>query len=159
MKRVFFATAILLTGIAAQAQKSPIKFQGGLDLGIPAHNLDGTSIGLGADVMAIYKLSKEAAFTGDFGYSALLGKNGAGTTSLLPLRFGIRYYPTDNFFVAGKIGAGFISNDGSSVTTTAYSFGMGGKIASRTEIGVSYDGYSKNGTVGLVNLRLGYYFN
>jgi hypothetical protein len=159
MKKLFFATAILLTAITTNAQNSDLKFQGGLDLGIPAHNLSGTSLGVGVDVMALYPLSKEAVVTGDFGYTALFGKNGATTTNLLPLRAGLRFYPSDNFFVAGKIGAGFMSNNGSSVTTTAYSFGLGYKIAPKVEIGGSYDGYSKNGTVGLINLRLGYTFN
>jgi len=159
MKKVLFATVILLTAITTRAQKSDIKFQGGLDLGIPVHNLSGTSIGAGLDVMAIYSISNEAALTGDFGYTALFAKYGATTTSLLPLRIGLRYYPSENFFVGGKIGAGFMSNNGSSVTTTAYSFGLGYSFAPKLEIGGSYDGYSKNGTVGLLNLRLGYTFN
>ena len=29
----------------------------------------------------------------------------------------------------------------------------------RVELGGSYDGYSKNGSVGLINFRLGYRFN
>jgi hypothetical protein len=97
MKKLFFATAILLTAITTNAQNSDLKFQGGLDLGIPAHNLSGTSLGVGVDVMALYPLSKEAVVTGDFGYTALFGKNGATTTNLLPLRAGLRFYPSDNF--------------------------------------------------------------
>jgi len=159
MKKSFFVSVILLTAITTYAQKSTLKFQGAFDLGIPVHNLDGTSVGIGLDLMAIYPLSNAAVLTGDFGYTALVGKNEASTTNLLPLRIGLRYYPSTNFFVGGKIGAGFISNSGASVTTTAYSFGMGFKVAPKVEIGGSYDGYSKNGTVGLINLRLAYTLN
>jgi hypothetical protein len=106
-------------------------------------------------------LSNQAALTGDFGYTALLSKSKEdATTNLLPLRIGLRYYPSSKFFVGGKIGAGFISNPGtSSITTTAYSFGLGFDASRRVELGGSYDGYSKNGSVGLINFRLGYRFN
>lgn len=144
---------------SAEAQKSALQFQGGLNVGIPAHNLGGTSLGLGADLLAHLSVTSQVAITGDIGYTALLGKNGGGTSNLVPIRAGVRVYPSEDFFVGGKIGAGIISNDGSSVTTTAYSFGIGYKAARRIELGASYDGYSKNGTVGLINLRLGYFFN
>jgi hypothetical protein len=159
MKKLFFAAVCMIAISTTNAQQSNLKFQGGVNVGIPAHNLGGTSLGLGLDLLAHYSLSQQAAITGDVGYSALFGKNGASTTNLIPIRAGLRFYPSDNFFVAGKIGAGFISNSGSSVTTTAYSFGIGYKIDTKLELGASYDGYSKDGTVGLINLRLGYFFN
>ena len=159
MKSLFFATALLLTVISTNAQKSALRFQGGLNVGIPAYNLDGTNLGLGVDLLAHYSVATQVAITGDIGYTALLGKNGAGTSNLIPIRAGLRFYPSESFFVAGKIGAGIISNDGSSVTTTAYSFGLGYKFDKKLELGGSYDAYSKNGTVGLINLRLGYFFN
>ena len=158
MKKLFFATAILFATVTVNAQNANLKFGAGLNIGIPAHNLSGTSLGVGVDVIVLYSLSKQAALTGDFGYTALFGKNSAPTTSLLPLRVGLRYYPSDDFYVAGKIGAGFLSSSYGSSTTTAYSFGAGYKIDPQLEIGASYDGYSKNGTIGLVNLRLGYFF-
>jgi hypothetical protein len=106
--------------------QSGTKFFSGSGLGAPVHNLDGTSVGIGVDLTGIYMLSSTAALTGDFGYTSLLSKfKKNSTTSLLPLRIGLRYYPSSNFFVGGKVGAGFISNSGtSSVTTTAYSFGL-----------------------------------
>lgn len=159
MKTALFAIIIFFTAFTSQAQSFHV--QGGIDLGVPVHNLDGNSIGLGVDLTGIYMLSNQAALTGDFGYTALLSKSKENaTTNLLPLRIGLRYYPSGNFFVAGKIGAGFISNPGtSSVTTTAYSFGLGFNASPRVELGASYDGYSKNGSIGLLNFRLGYRFN
>ena len=160
MKTAFFATIIFFTSFTSQAQNS-FRVQGGIDLGVPVHNLYGTSIGLGVDLTGIYMLSNQVALTGDFGYTALLSKSKEdATTNLLPLRIGLRYYPSAKFFVGGKIGAGFISNPGtSSITTTAYSFGLGFNASPRVELGGSYDGYSKNGSVGLINFRLGYRFN
>lgn len=158
MKKLFFVPLICLSMLMVNAQKTPLKFGVGLDLGIPAKNLGGSSIAAGADVMAHYAVSKEVALTGDFGYTALFAKNGGSTTSILPLRVGVRVYPVSNFFLGGKIGAGFLSSSLSSVTTTAYSLGGGFSIDDQLELGASYDAYSKNGTIGLVNIRLGYFF-
>jgi hypothetical protein len=160
MKTAFFAIIIFFIALTSQAQNS-FHVQGGINLGIPVHNLYGNSIGLGLDLTGIYMLSNEAALTGDFGYTALLSKfKEDATTNLLPLRIGLRYYPSTKFFVGGKIGAGFISNPGtSSITTTAYSFGLGFNASPHVELGGSYDGYSKNGSIGLLNFRLGYQFN
>jgi hypothetical protein len=162
MKKLLTTAIICSIFITVHAQRSDLKFGVGFDLGIPAHNLSGTSIGLGLDLMALYRLSKEAAATGDIGYTALLGKNGAGTSNLIPLRVGLRYYASPDIFIGAKIGVGFLSNNRpntSSLTTTAYSFGVGYAGDPHFEVGASYDGYSKNGTVGLVNIRLGYFFN
>ena len=157
MKKIILGAVVLFTVVSAKAQSSNLKFGIGLDLGIPAHNLGGSSIAAGADLMAEYGISKEVALTGDVGYTALFAKNGGKTTNIIPLRAGLRFYPGSNFFIGGKIGAGFLSGNGS-VTTTAYSLGGGFKIDKQLELGASYDGYSKNGTVGLVNFRLGYFF-
>ena len=137
--------------------KAQAKFGAGLNVGIPVQNLSGSSIAVGGDLMLHYGLSKEVAVTGDVGYTALFAKNDGKTTSIVPLRAGLRYYPSPGFFLGGKIGAGFLSGNGS-ITTTAYSLGAGVKMDDQLEIGASYDAYSKNGTIGLINFRLGYFF-
>ena len=157
MKQILIASGILLASFAAKSQ-SILKFGGGLNIGIPVKNLSGSSLAVGADVIAIYPASKQVSITGDFGYNALFAKNGGKTTNILPLRAGVRVYPNENFYLAGKIGAGFISSNGNSITSTAYSLGGGYAISNKIELGVSYDGYSKDGTIGLLNLRLGFFF-
>lgn len=54
---------------------------------------------VGADLMALYKLSKVAAVTGDIGYTALFAKNEAATTNIIPIRVGSRFYPTNEFYL------------------------------------------------------------
>lgn len=154
MKKLFSAAVLFLLLSSAKAQ---VKIGGGLNVGIPVQNLSGSSIGVGADLMLHYNLAPQVAITGDVGYTALFAKNDGKTTGIVPLRAGIRFYPLSNFFLGGKIGAGFLSGNGS-ITTTAYSFGAGIKMDSQLEIGASYDAYSKNGTIGLLNFRLGYFF-
>ena len=154
MKSLLSGTVLFLLVTAANAQA---KFGAGLNVGIPVQNLSGSSIAVGGDLMLHYGLSKEVAITGDAGYTALFAKNDGKTTGIIPLRVGLRYYPSSNFFLGGKIGVGFLTGNGS-VTTTAYSLGAGIKMADNLEIGASYDAYSKDGTIGLLNFRLGYFF-
>ena len=154
MKKLLSGAVLFLFVMSATAQ---FKVGAGLNLGIPVQNLSGSSIAAGIDLMGHYALSKEAAITGDIGYTALFAKNDGKTTNIIPVRVGIRYYPSSNFFLGGKIGAGFLSGNGST-TTTAYSLGAGLKIDKQLEIGASYDAYSKEGTIGLINFRLGYFF-
>jgi hypothetical protein len=154
MKKLFSIPVLLLMAVCVHAQP---KIGAGLNVGLPVQNLSGSSIAVGADLMALFPLSKEASVTGDVGYTALFAKNGGKTTGIVPLRIGLRYYPSPSFFLGGKIGVGFLSGNGS-VTTTAYSLGAGVKMDNQLEIGASYDAYSKNGTIGLINFRLGYFF-
>ena len=155
MKKLLAGTALFLVLASSKAQ---VKIGGGLNVGIPVQNLSGSSIGVGADLLLHYTATPQLAITGDAGYTALFAKNDGKTTGIIPLRAGIRFYPSAGFFLGGKIGAGFLSGNGS-ITTTAYSIGAGAKMDDRLEIGASYDAYSKNGTIGLLNFRLGYFFN
>ncbi|MES2848767.1 MAG: outer membrane beta-barrel protein [Bacteroidota bacterium] len=154
MKKLLFGTVFTIAAISASAQ---LKAGAGLNVGVPVQNLSGSSIAVGADLMLHYNLSKAVAVTGDVGYTALFAKNGGKTTSIIPLRAGLRYYPSSQFFIGGKIGAGFLSGNGS-ITTTAYSIGAGFKMDDNLEIGASYDAYNKEGVIGLLNFRLGYFF-
>lgn len=154
MKKLLSATILFLSVLSARSQ---VKFGGGLNVGLPVQNLSGSSVAVGADLMLHYAASLQVAITGDVGYTALFAKNDGKTTSIIPLRAGIRFYPVSNFFLGGKIGAGFLSGNGS-ITTTAYSLGAGVKMDDQLEIGASYDAYSKEGTIGLINFRLGYFF-
>lgn len=157
MKKVFFSMGILLFSVlAVKAQNKDLKFGLGFNVGIPVHNLSGTSLAAGVDLLGHYKASSNVAVTGDIGYTALFAKSGGGTSNLIPLRIGLRYYASPDFYVGGKIGVGFLSNPNTtSVTTTAYSVGFGYVPKGKVEFGASYDGYSKNGTIGLLNLRVG----
>lgn len=159
MKKVIFSMGIILFSVCtAKAQKNKdVKFGLGFNVGIPAHNLGGTSLSAGIDLTGQFKASDDVAVTGDIGYTALFAKNGGGTSNLIPLRIGVRYFASTDFYIGGKIGAGFLSNPNTtSVTTTAYSIGFGYvPPARKIELGASYDGYSKNGSIGLLNLRVG----
>lgn len=160
MKKLIFSFAVLLLStIVANAQSErPFSAEIGLDLAIPASNLKGYSIGAGIDALGQYMVTDKVGITADAGYTALFPKSGGKNLGIIPIRAGIRFYPTDNFYLAGKAGVGIITIPGDNYTSTAYSFGGGYMLSRAADLGVTYDGYSKAGSFGLVNLRIAYKF-
>lgn len=158
----------------AQEGNSGLKFGAGFNAALPIGNLaDISSFGAGIDVIAKYWLNENVAITGDAGYTALFGKNDFKASSVIPVRAGIQYGITPQFFLKGKAGVGFfkqgdyevaipgmgtIKVGGGNATTFAYSIGAGYQFSEKIDLGLSYDAYSKNGTSSLINLRIGYSF-
>ncbi len=161
-KLCFVATFVAFTLIAsAQDGATPQAFKFGLGavLGIPVNNLDFTSIGAGIDLLGQYGISEKVALTADVGYTSMFGKDGAPDFSIVPIRAGLRFYATPQFYLAGKAGVGITKLKGfNSTTATAYSFGAGYFINPNIDVSGTYDGYSKDGSIGLVAIRLGYTF-
>lgn len=159
MKKLLLFVALTVLFFEGKAQDESeiqgFRIGAGTTLAIPISNLDGTSIGYGVDVLAHYGLSDNLAVTLDAGYIGLLGKAGVGSSNLFPLRAGIRYFPVSRLFLGAKAGIGILSVAGTSITTTAYSVGAGFMISSKFDVGVAYEGYSKNGSFGYIGLRLG----
>ena len=165
MKKLLLAVVIIAGTFTASYAQTGFKAGGGINLAIPANNLKSYSIGAGLDLMAHYGFTDALALTGDVGYTAMFAKKEFEDLkfNVIPLRAGLRFYPSPNFFLAGKAGVGFLNvtapnNVKSNTTATAYSFGAGYAMDDKLEIGATYDGYSKNGSFGIVNIRLGYWF-
>ncbi len=163
MKKVFLIAALAVASFAVKAQdesgNTGFKVGVGANLAIPVSNLEGTSIGAGIDVLGQYGFSENFAATVDAGYTQLFAKDNGLDVSLIPIRAGIRYYATPSLYFGGKVGIGIQKVKGfDGVTATAYSFGAGYKLDSKFDVSASYDGYSKNGSIGLVGVRLGYTF-
>ncbi len=163
MKKTFFISALITFSFIVKAQDAPsitgFKFGAGASVAIPVSNLDFTSIGAGIDLLGQYGINENIAITADAGYTGLFGKKGYSDFTLIPIRAGVRYFATPELYFAGKIGVGILKTKGlSSETSTAYSFGAGYFISSNVDVSAAYDGYSKNGSIGLVAIRLGYTF-
>lgn len=163
MKKAIFMLAITILSYSSFAQMGSaniegFKVSGGINLAIPASHLKSTSIGAGLDLLGQYGVSGNLGITVDAGYTALFQKNGGDDLGIIPIRAGLRYYTSPTFYVAGKVGIGILTSNGNSSSTTAYSFGGGYKMSPKVDLGLTYDGYSKNGSIGLVNIRLGYFF-
>ncbi|MEO7444447.1 MAG: outer membrane beta-barrel protein [Ferruginibacter sp.] len=166
MKKLIVIAVFALVTFSVKAQdegsNTGFKFGAGVMVGLPASNLDGAGVIFGADLIGHYGFSETLAATLDAGYQNISAKNGGTGLNLIPIRVGLRYYPSMKFYIAAKGGIGLLSasggGSGNSVTTTAYSAGVGYMLNEKTDLSVSYDGYSKDGSFSIVGLRLGYFF-
>ena len=159
MKKVILSLAIVMITLAASAQDlAGFHVQGGINLAIPANNISGVSIGAGVDLLGMYGVAEKVAITGDAGYTSLFAKGSGSSVGLIPIRVGLRYFPSESFYIGAKGGLGILTGGGSSTSTAAYSAGVGYMISPSLDLGASYDGYSKNGSFGIANIRLGYTF-
>ena len=169
MKKLLFVSAIAFfafTSASAQSSEnsgSKFKIGGGINVLFPVSNADLYSVGAGIDLLAQYNLAPNVAITGDLGYTSLMIKSKykdlgyKSSTGIIPIRAGIRFYPSSEFYLGGKVGVGIGTGTGSS-TLTAYSFGAGYMLSPKLDIGVNYDGYSKNGSMSFLGARIGYTF-
>lgn len=130
---------------------------GGITLAVPSSNLPLWSVGLGADLLAQYALTEKFALTGDAGYTNLFGRKDIKSYHIVPVRIGAKYF-TNRLYFAAKAGIGFLKvKDIDGATAVAYSLGGGYMLNKKTDLGLAYDGYSKNGTIGLIAVRIGFF--
>ena len=172
MRRVLLLAALIVsvaTVSFAQTSKSSSggKFSIGVDPGLPVGSVsDVSSFVIGGDI----KYSLPAATNFDVslsaGYSVFIGKtiDFAGTSvkvgdlKAIPVKIAGRYNfsGSTGFFGEVGIGAAFIQDGGG--TAFVYAPGIGYAANGGFEVGVRYEGWSKNGTVGQIGLRLAYSF-
>ncbi len=153
--------AVLVT-VFSIANAQNFRVGGGINLAVPVSNMEGISIGAGADLLGLIGLSPNFGITVDAGYTSLFAKNGGDNVGIVPIRGGIRFNATPELYIGGKAGVGILTGNGNSSTRTAYSFGAGYMLDPKLDLGLSYDGYSKKDfapSFGYINLRLGYFFN
>lgn len=169
MKKLLFVCAVALfafTSASAQSSDnaaSKFKIGAGLNVMFPISNADLYSVGAGLDIMAQYNVAENIGITADLGYTSLMVKSKykdigyKSSVGIVPIRVGVRFYPSSQVYLGGKIGVGVGTSSGST-TLTAYSFGAGYMLSPKLDIGLNYDGYSKNGSMSFLGLRLGYTF-
>jgi len=163
MKKILLALA-LIAGTAfttfAQSKSDGGKFSIGFDAGLPVGNIHhiASSI-LGGSLKYELPIAPATFFTISGGYSSLKLKDilGGGSTGFVPVKAGIKHYIQNGFFVEGQLGATFSTESGGG-TAFAYSPGIGYTVDGGFEIGVRYEGWSHDGTIGQAALRLAYRF-
>lgn len=165
MKKITIVFVLSLLFSHAEAQKKQgdalgFKFSVGATLAVPSSNLPLWSVGAGVDLLMQYGITHNLALTGDVGFTDLFGRLDIKDYSIVPIRVGARFFPTSKFYLAAKTGVGFLKVKGiKGATALAYAVGGGYMVGKQLDLGLSYDGYSKNGTIGLVAVRVGYFFN
>ncbi|MEO6583330.1 MAG: outer membrane beta-barrel protein [Ferruginibacter sp.] len=159
-------TVISLQSFAQDGGNQGFRIGGGLTVAIPASkNLKAYSVGVGLDLLAQYGITSQFALTGDVGYTTIFAKNKDNDAfNVIPIRGGIRFYPSDKFYLGGKAGVGILTGNGSSSSGFAYAVGGGFKMDDKLDIGLNYESVTKkilntNYSFGYLGLRLGYFFN
>ena len=166
MKKVFLFAALVaasFTGIAQDGESGVrgFKIGGGINVAVPFGDLaDFSTIGAGIDVLGQYGFSDNLAVTLDAGYTSFFGKDDFDNTGIIPIRAGLRYFPSSNLYIGAKGGIGIVTAaGGDSESGAAYSVGAGYMMSPKLDIGLTYDGYSINSvSLSSINIRLGYFF-
>ena len=163
MKKVLFVITCFFIGYGVLAQSrfvNGFKIGGGVSVDVPVSNLHGYSIGVGLDLLGQYGITRKLAITGDIGYTTIFAKNkDFASYDIVPIRAGIRFFPSSMFYLGAKVGVG-IGVGKYSGSSTAYAFGAGLVMSDHMDVSASYEGFSKSGfSTGYLGLRLGYFFS
>ncbi|KIO77333.1 hypothetical protein TH53_10010 [Pedobacter lusitanus] len=178
MKKLFLLTAIAgvfaFGNVSAQKIKGP-KLGIGADFAIPVGNLsNGYKFGYGGSLLFQTPIAPKLNFTASAGYLSMVGKTldfyygnyslsgKVPNSNVIPVKVGARYFVTDSFYAGGEVGAAFVSEDGDNGTAFAYAPGIGLELPlankKAVDLGVRYEGWSKNSSVGFFGLRVAYNF-
>jgi hypothetical protein len=166
MKKILLALLILGgTAFATFAQsKDGGKFSIGFEAGLPvgdAHNV--YSSVFGGSLKYELPIAESTFFTLSAGYNSFQVKSELKdlgfekSDGAIPLKAGIKYYFDRGFFAEGQLGASFSTQSGGG-TAFVYAPGIGYTFDGGFEAGVRYEGWSHNGTISQVGLRLAYRF-
>lgn len=138
----------------------------GINLGTTLGDFDKTyGLTLGGDLKLQRDITESLSGTLTTGYTNLFIKKdlkdlGFEDYAYVPLKAGLKVFPTKGFYISGELGAGFGVKEGSS-TGFLYSPGIGVAFAKNYDISARYEAVSfKNDvTLGQVALRLAYAFS
>jgi hypothetical protein len=155
MKKVLLVIALVAGSFISSNAQAPEGFQfgGGLRLSLPIGDFSKLStLGIGGELQGEYGFSENLSGVVTTGYSSFLGKtlNVLGTsvkvdaTGYIPILAGVRYYPSNNFFVGAQIGYGLFTGSGSSDGGFNYQPQVGYN-AEKFQVALNYNGVSKNG--------------
>ncbi|MFD2145219.1 outer membrane beta-barrel protein [Mucilaginibacter antarcticus] len=169
MKKITITLALLigvtLSTFAQQAAKGI--FSIGINGGIPTGTTsDVSSFTIGGDLKYDHPIATNTFFTTSAGYtyfpykssitSALksvgIDKSGTG---FVPLKVGAKYFINPQFYTEGQVGAA-ISTESGGGTGFAYAPGIGIKFSNHADLGIRYEGWTKDGeTISQFAFRLG----
>lgn len=176
MKKLILLTAIAgiftFSNVKAQdAAMSGPKLGIGAEFGFPMGDFgDGFKFGFGGSLVYQHPIADKLNLTGSAGYLNFQGKDfevedfgtiEGGNVGFIPVKAGLRYFLAENIYVGGELGAVFSTEDGGG-TAFAYAPGIGVEFPvadkSTIELGGRYEGWSKDGTLSFIGLRLAWNF-
>lgn len=163
MKKVIFTLAIAAFGLAAGAQdkasNKTFKPSVGLEVGLPIGDLgDAASLVIGGSLQGEYMAAQTVGLTLNAGYLNISGKNGAGSTGLIPVLAGAKFYFAEKFFGHAQAGLSFSTETGGGSAFT-YAPGFGYQASENFDLTLKYQASTKNSfTSAFIGLRAAYNF-
>lgn len=168
----FLLALVLLSGAAfssfAQSSSETGKFSIGVEAGIPVGDIkNATNFVIGGSLKYDHPIAEGTFVTLSAGYNKFLAKGEAKDAGYsfygIPVKAGLKYFFAEGFYGEAQLGAAFtkskIEGLGSeSATAFAYSPGIGYVFGGGVDLGVRYEAWSKNGTVGQIAARLAFSF-
>lgn len=186
---VAFTASALFVGVntasAQSTKKSALRLGIGIEGLLPTGGQlkDISNVGLGGTARLQYGISDNLALTLTSGYYNFFGKentttitNGTNVTritnkaidfGIVPVKVGIKAFVSQNFYLAGEIGAGFETKDAYRGATGDFNKKATKLIASpgigyatqKWDVGVRYENYSgQSNNYGALGLRIAYGF-
>ena len=171
MKKILLA-ALLLCNVIAFAQRSP-KGSIGFEAGLPVGQADQVySSVLGGTFKAEFPASGSNAlnYTLTVGYQSFQVKSEysrfINNASYVPIKGGLKYYTSSNFYLEGEVGASINTNSNYTASKTAFVYapGIGVNLpvagGSAFDLGLRFESRVENGgSLNQFALRLAYKFN
>ncbi len=171
-KTLTIAGILLLTITASKAQEvAKVKTNDwrlgvGINLGTTLGDFDKTyGLTLGGDLKLQRDITESLSGTLTTGYTNFFAKKdfkdfGGKDFGIVPLKAGLKVFPTKGFYISAEVGAGFGVQEGAG-TGFLYSPGIGVAFAKDFDISARYEAVSfKNDvTLGQVALRFAYAFS
>ena len=176
MKKLILLTAIagIFTFSTVKAQDAAMsgpKLGIGVEFGFPMGDFgDVSKFGVGGSLTYQHPIADKLNLTGNAGYLSFQGKDyellgttvKGGNFGYVPVKAGLRYFLAENIYVGGELGAVFATGDGASGTAFAYAPGVGVEFPvadkSTIELGGRYEGWSNDGTLSFIGVRLAWNF-
>ncbi|RFZ90842.1 hypothetical protein D0C36_17985 [Mucilaginibacter conchicola] len=161
------ATTTTTTRTSAALSPTQGKFSIGVEVGLPLGDAKNASnLIIGGSLKYEHPVAENVFITGSAGYSKFLNNEEAKAAdysfSAIPVKVGVKYFFDQGFYGEAQIGAAFlhesIGDNSGNATAFAYSPGIGYAFTPNFDIGVRYEGWSKNGTLSQVAARLAYSF-
>ncbi|HEY0175074.1 MAG TPA: hypothetical protein VGC08_01770 [Pedobacter sp.] len=177
MKKLVLLTAIAgifaISTVSAQTKDAAMsgqKFGIGAEFAFPTGNFgDAFKLGYGGSLQFQTTIAQKLNFTATAGYMNFKAKDletpfgtfEGGNYGAVPVKAGIRYFLSENFYAGGELGAAFGTSDGAG-TAFVYTPHIGVEFpvsdTGSIDLGARYEAWSNNGTSGFFGLRLAYNF-
>ncbi len=142
----------------------------GVNVGAPTGDAsDFYNLALGIDARLQFDVSKQISIPVTTGYTSFMGKNDYPVSGVdvrdygfIPVKAGVKVFFDDSgsgLYGLAELGAAFGTSKGSG-TSFIYSPALGYSWSSGLDLGIKYEGISKNSsTISQVALRIAYGFN